>query len=218
MPTNITDVDTFSATVTAPADGDAGNGATFQAGIQLLSNRTRNLKNRADGIDARIGALAGARTKLIPLSLCRAPNGYDATPGVNMLNVAFATANIWAFSANSQSLTIPIDFELETGDIITNVEFCVEQGNAGASGQMSAKAYRQAVSASAYATVLQLGSTRTFTAGAGYKNESIAIASNNTVSRSLYQYFVELSGSALAATNSDYFHWAKITYTAYGTP
>ncbi len=32
------------------------------------------------------------------------------------------------------------------------------------------------------------------------------------------EYHVELKGSALAGTNSDFFHWAKFTYTAYGTP
>lgn len=48
MTANITDVDTFTDPIVAPADGDAGNGVTFQYAPQGLSNRTRNLKNRLD--------------------------------------------------------------------------------------------------------------------------------------------------------------------------
>lgn len=46
MATNITDVDEFTDPVTAPADGDAANAATFLAGLQKLSNRTRFLLNK----------------------------------------------------------------------------------------------------------------------------------------------------------------------------
>ncbi len=202
---------TYPASITVPVGADARTAASIEPAFQNLTDRTRNLKNRID-------AASGVKTKLIPLAICRAPDGHDASPGVNMLSVAFGTANVWAFSANSNRLIIPLDVGLNTGDVITNVSLCVYQGNAGASGQMSAKAYRQAVAASAYATVLQLGSTLTFVAGAGFKNENLAIAANNTVDANLYQYHVELTGSALAATLSDFLHWVKVTYTAYGSP
>lgn len=48
MPSNITDVDEFTDPVTAPADGDNADEASFQDPIQDLSNRTRYLKNRTD--------------------------------------------------------------------------------------------------------------------------------------------------------------------------
>ena len=52
MPNNITDVDTFTAPIQTVADGDAGSGANFALAPQGLANRTLNLKNRLDDIDA----------------------------------------------------------------------------------------------------------------------------------------------------------------------
>lgn len=52
MPTNLTDVDTFTDPVSVPAAGDNRTSASVETPFQALANRTRNLKNRADGIDA----------------------------------------------------------------------------------------------------------------------------------------------------------------------
>ena len=49
MPANITEVDEFTATVVAPADGDARNAASITQGIQPLTNRTRRLLNALGG-------------------------------------------------------------------------------------------------------------------------------------------------------------------------
>ena len=50
MPQNITDVDTFTDPVTAPADGDPLNAASIiNDGLQDLSNRTRRLMSVAEG-------------------------------------------------------------------------------------------------------------------------------------------------------------------------
>ena len=50
MPQNITDVDTFTDPVTAPADGDPLNAASIiNDGLQDLSNRTRRLMSIAEG-------------------------------------------------------------------------------------------------------------------------------------------------------------------------
>lgn len=74
MPVNITDVDTFTDPVQAPADADAADGTTFQLAPQGLANRTRNLKNRVDVLDGRSSstlyrdipiALAGTNTSTI---------------------------------------------------------------------------------------------------------------------------------------------------------
>lgn len=62
MPVNITDVDVFTDPVQAPADGDSANGVTFQLTPQHLANRTRNLKNRLDGLPAANNTWAGTNT------------------------------------------------------------------------------------------------------------------------------------------------------------
>lgn len=49
---SLTDVDNFDAPVTCIADGDVMNSANFTPPAQALSNRTRNLKNRVDGLRA----------------------------------------------------------------------------------------------------------------------------------------------------------------------
>jgi len=46
MPTNITDVDTWTSTIVTAADGDAVNGASRETEAQGLSDRTRYLYNR----------------------------------------------------------------------------------------------------------------------------------------------------------------------------
>jgi hypothetical protein len=206
MPANLTDVDTFTSPIVVPVGGDARTVSSIEPAFQALANRTLRLKNRVD-------TLAGSRTKLIPLSYCAIPDGLV---GVQLRSIDAWTYLTWRFYANSVRLIIPID--LATGDIITNLELCVNQGNAGASGQMVAKVWRQAVSPSASPTKTQLGSTLTFATGTGFKASSIAISSNNTVDTNLYHYHAELIASALAGTTDDVFHWGKITYTAYGAP
>lgn len=60
MPITLSDVDSFDD-VTAPAGSDVRNAASIQTSMQTVANRTRNLKNRADGHDASIANEAAAR-------------------------------------------------------------------------------------------------------------------------------------------------------------
>lgn len=57
MPTNITDVDTFTAPIQAIADNDPATEANFKLATQGLSNRTRNNKNRIDGLTTTVTAI-----------------------------------------------------------------------------------------------------------------------------------------------------------------
>lgn len=50
MPQPITDVDAFTDPVSVPEDGDDRNAASVETSFQALANRTRNLKNRLDGL------------------------------------------------------------------------------------------------------------------------------------------------------------------------
>jgi len=58
MTINITDVDTFTATIVAPADGEAITSASDVQPLQGLANRTKNLNTRltADELKTPIGA------------------------------------------------------------------------------------------------------------------------------------------------------------------
>jgi hypothetical protein len=100
MPANITDVDVFTDPVQAPADGDPGNGATFQLSPQALANRTRHNKNRLDAIDPQLAACV---TDLE----ARAYDGYvpantpDGTPDTEVIPIAgLGTSTGWALASN----------------------------------------------------------------------------------------------------------------------
>lgn len=56
MPTNITDVDTFTSTIVTAADGDAVNGASRETEAQGLADRSRYLYNR--NIEAKGGLIS----------------------------------------------------------------------------------------------------------------------------------------------------------------
>lgn len=58
----LTEVDTFSATVTVPEGGDARNAASVEGAFQVFANRTRNLKNRFDAAEHYYAAYTVAGT------------------------------------------------------------------------------------------------------------------------------------------------------------
>lgn len=86
---------------------------------------------------------------------------------------------------------------------LTAVNAVVRHGNAGAGGQMSMQIYRRQRTGSSTGTVLQLGSTHTFTAGATFHDEAVTISSNNVIDNTQYEYFAQVNPSSLAATISD---------------
>lgn len=83
MTVNLTDSDTFTDPVRAPDDGDPANGATFQAGLQDLANRTRNHKNRLDTLSGRALCLitTGATVAPADLTLSVASSGITLVGG-----------------------------------------------------------------------------------------------------------------------------------------
>lgn len=80
MPTNLTDVDTFTAPISVPAAGDNRTAASVETPLQGLANRTRNLKNRLDGIDAANHTWSGTNT----FSASPVFSAGIATPGINL--------------------------------------------------------------------------------------------------------------------------------------
>lgn len=66
MPNNITDVDTFTDPIQAPADGDALNATTLDLAPQGLANRTRHNKNRLDaGAEYFVGQITGTSVAIL---------------------------------------------------------------------------------------------------------------------------------------------------------
>src|SRR5690606_27046015 len=102
----ITDVDQFTEPVRAPADGDPANGETFQDGLQDLANRTRNLKNRVDGHETRVGDLENALPTKVTAGSARyniatTPSDGSGGTGPIALTEAFETGGYTLVSGNS---------------------------------------------------------------------------------------------------------------------
>lgn len=126
MPTNITDVDTFTDPVQAPDDGDSANGATFQLAPQALANRTRYLKNICDvaAVTDDANTFTDAQT---------APNWLHATPKTQTRMVSFASPAFdpngtwqqelgeWRATGDTDALYVPITHLLEPGAEIDEV-------------------------------------------------------------------------------------------------
>lgn len=49
MPSNLVEVDTWTGTVTVPADGDTANAASVNGAFQALANRATHLRSRVPG-------------------------------------------------------------------------------------------------------------------------------------------------------------------------
>lgn len=133
MPVNITDVDVFTDPVQAPADGDSANGVTFQLTPQHLANRTRNLKNRLDGLPAANNTWAGTNTFN---GLVKLTSGYiDNSLGVDgeMLYVDGTTGTP---TAVSRTVTVPLAEAAISGTgavDVNGLSLLVEVGLTGAS-------------------------------------------------------------------------------------
>lgn len=89
MPVTITDVDEFTEPMTAPATGQKANQATFLAGLQAAANRTRNLKNRVEVLEAGGGTVDPANIDpgtagqfLVTLGSTATWSHYSTLPGI----------------------------------------------------------------------------------------------------------------------------------------
>lgn len=199
MAKNLTETSTFTANVSVPEGGNARTAASIETAFQALTNRTRKLNDRLDLLTAPVSRYLAAISN---------PDWYAGYVSPPQLD--------WSCDIASSKLWFPI--ELRDGDILTSVSALVFQGNAGSGGRMNMEVWRQTQGASGAPTLLQLGSTTTFAAGAGYQTGSVAVASNGTIARSTSVHFVVLQSSSLAATITDQVHWVKAAYTPVGAP
>jgi hypothetical protein len=84
MPSSLSDVNTFTDPIAVPIDGEDQTAASIRTPFQGLSNRTRHLKNRADGhdsslaaLDTRIDTLELVPARVSALEAVRASHSYE---------------------------------------------------------------------------------------------------------------------------------------------
>jgi hypothetical protein len=192
----LTEVDEFTANVQAPEGNDQRNSLSVRTALQPLANRTRHHQN----------ILGVAGTRKIPIRL----NGTSYPSGSDVSLIQFAGVFGVQFASNSAAWMLQMS--LPDGVTLNFVQASVTQGNASASGQMSALIFRNSRNLSGGAgTPVQLGSTLTFAAGAADRVDAISVVANNVIDNELYDYFLQVNASALAATNVDILRWAVAT-------
>lgn len=90
MPVNITDADTWTATIQAPADGDAVSSASAKIGVQGLANRSLYIASRVPG-----AAQGGVWVPINPLAGVASSSGTGTwLSGGTWINSAHGTKTV----------------------------------------------------------------------------------------------------------------------------
>lgn len=143
MPSNITDVDTFTDPIVGPADADPADRTYLMTGLQGLANRTRRLVNMLGG--------SGAAT--VERTIYVGPTAFRTA----------ASQGIFAYvllNQNDQPAFADVADFLPSGAILKSVHVLVKPGFArGAGDAMLFKLFRQQMTAfpGADPTATQLG-------------------------------------------------------------
>lgn len=137
MPVNITDVDTFTDPIVAPADSDPADRTYVLTIAQGLANRTRNLQNRFTENDAITWRLSPWIGEGLAASASAAPTwlsqvfGADPNEGQHLVSgVDFAVRHV------------PISDIVPDGATVTRIKALVKPGAARVSGRMVLELFR----------------------------------------------------------------------------
>lgn len=209
MPTNITDVNTFSATVAAPSDGEAANSASLIAMVQTLANRTLNNKNRIDILEGD----AAAHDVAVPMGL-----GVDASSlagGVPAWFYAHVTpSNSWDTAIDQRTLTFTLNTVLRDGQSLTGFKVRFDPGAATQTSPNTMYAqlwYVDYDPTTMEKTATQLGSTiRATDSSAAAELRSTTFAAH-TVSTLMREYTLIVVSSAAASSANDSIDAAAVT-------
>lgn len=123
MAHNLVDVNTWTAAVTVPDDGDAFNGAAFEAGMQDLGDRTLYLRKRS---------VCQGSTFVLPIQL-----GYAHANVANRFTADYgagAMVGTWVQSdvTTQGGLWLPLYLPINNGTISTVTLYCTGLYTAGA--------------------------------------------------------------------------------------
>ena len=126
MPQNITDVDTFTDPITAPAGADALDETEVLAGLQGVANRTRNIYNILDlplaAIVSDVNAVCGVS------DVDATGNSYWGPNGGSIMNMQ--TTGL----ASSTAIFYEISHLVREGGTITKVEALVKPASGHTTG------------------------------------------------------------------------------------
>ncbi len=223
MPTNLTDVSTFTDPVAVPVDGDVRNAASVQTPFQALANRTRKLIDRLGGIAGSSEITyeaAKARTKFISalnaVSMWNhtAGSGGDGAPGWRPVpqgsdpNQAFVMTTF----LSAEAVYLAISEHIPRDAVITAIRVRVKPGAARTgANRMKAAYHRRNASSQTYVGPI----------ASGFDDEStneqfIAFTGLTITNDETNRIQVVLFGGNDAATNLDLFIGVSVDFNQPG--
>lgn len=243
MPSNITDVDDFTAVVVSPEDGDFVTGASVRTGLQGVSNRTRRLKNRLDNIIAEIsgsiitwtaaqlhdaniaiqngaslylvGALSDIRYSPARTFVLNLPmsSGHPDDPGA----VSWDDA-LWAWRWSPSTIDTPVVFPLPLmrGATITGCDVMVD---ATPGHNLTATLKRRLLSWSGTVNAATGGALRAVTAGAlvnGKQVVPLAALGDQFIAQHQHDYKLAVSINNDGTLAASRLYGVRLTYTMNG--
>jgi len=106
MPTNLTDVSTFTSPVAVPADGDARNAASVETPFQSLANRTKYLKDTIEAGSTKIRLVSSTAALKALTGMTTGDVAMVSTSAAEMGLYVFRTGSVvadqeyWFYQAN----------------------------------------------------------------------------------------------------------------------
>jgi hypothetical protein len=172
---------------------------------QGLTNRTLFLSSSIEQLSASVQAqLFGSAERSVNVDITCGLH----TPGETVNRVFAEGADSCHIELVTNSAKYAVPLYPPQGSTLTGIFISCVQGDV--SGSMSAKAFREDINPFGTFTI-QLGSTLTFAAGVGYRSGSIDLSSDNFIDHQAYRYWLQIIGGPGAST--DYFNWARITFS-----
>jgi hypothetical protein len=228
MPTNLTDVDTFTDPIQGPADSDAQAAAAYNLGFQGLANRTRNLRNDVVALEGRFdvngdviypGSFQVRTIEVLPSAFEQSNNAPTNIPWRFRTTLGNAQT---AKSAGSERAEVALQLNrlVPSNAVITNIWVLVTPGATRSTpDKIGARVFNRAP------TVYTPGSEAVGAVGGGTGGNFVeddgttdlqSMLLNAGVDMTLgYAIWLEVfSGSG--DTSDDLFHGVKIQFQDYG--
>lgn len=197
MPSNITDVDAFTADVTVPSGADARTASSVITPIQALSNRCRYLYNRLIRLD---GLYEDDVMRIPSTGAAQAQNGGWSEQGLGS----------WRSESGDSGLYIPLDAaNFPHGCTITGYTVTVNPGAARAGLN---RMYAQILSKDADG-VQTVESSETYDNTTTYQQTITVIDLAIVVDRAVSEYYIHVRSGSDGGTNKDAFLACSVTRT-----
>lgn len=197
----LTDVPSFSASVTAPLAGDLVTAASVVVGEQALANRTKYLKNYVNPNGLEIGDVL---TRFVPLRVLQDVADVATPPATrsvyNISGGPSGSGEAIVCLAGSTAIVFAIPLELEDGATVTSAVISTKGTGTASTPDHKSKYQLQRTNVVTHTTSsmsLQVTDNDHTYGGGTWKttfvSTTISATSNNLIDLSTYRYYLEVT-------------------------